>query len=228
MKKVIIITGANRGLGKAIADYALKDKEAIIISLSRSLNDDHKGISTNKLIFIKTDLAEPFSDVIFQTINKYITPDSILYFFSNAGVILPIDKIGAFELNAIETSLKVNVHYPVSLINFIIKSFSNYKIVLINITSGAGDNPVSHWSLYCAAKAYLKMFFRVLEEELNDTKNITLYSINPGVLDTDMQENIRKNIAPKQDYFISLKEENKLIKPDVAALRIFEEINYKL
>lgn len=226
MDKVIIITGANRGLGKALADQALEDEKAVVISLSRTLHEDHQGINGERLIFIKTDLSEPFSDAVFQNISNYIKPETSLYFFNNAGIILPIEKIGAFDPNAIDISIKVNVHYPVNVINYLLQHYSQNKIVLVNISSGAGENPVPHWSLYCSAKAYMKMFFRVLQEELTD--NIQLYSINPGVLDTDMQANIRKSEAPKQEYFQSLKNENKLIQPNVAALRIFEEINYKI
>lgn len=227
MDKVVIITGANRGLGKALADQALKDEKAMVISLSRTLHEDHQGIKGDRLVFIKTDLSEPFDDDVFQAVNNYIKPETSLYFFSNAGIILPIDKIGAFDSNAIDISMKVNVHYPVALINYLLQHYSRNRIVLVNISSGAGENPVPHWSLYCSSKAYMKMFFRVLQEELKGD-NIRLYSINPGVLDTDMQANIRKNEAPKQDYFQSLKDENKLIQPDVAALRIFEEIKYKI
>ena len=225
MNNVIIITGANKGLGKALVDLSLKDNNSIVISLSRSLHDDHQNISLNKLIFIKTDLSEPFSVSIFKNIDNHIKPETKIYFFSNAGIILPINKIGAFSTNEIDNSLKVNINYPINLINFLLKKYNHNKTILINISSGAGDNPIPHWSLYCSAKAYMKMFFRVLEQE-NPNDNLKLFSIDPGVMDTDMQESIRDSEAPKQDYFKSLKEDNKLIQPNVAALKIFEKISY--
>ena len=226
MKKIIIITGANRGLGKAIVDLGLKKENTVVISLSRSLHEEHKHITTDKLVFIRTDLSEPFSDVLFQEMNKCISSDSILYFFNNASIILPIAKIGSFNEENIETALKVNLQFPVNLINGLLNNFHENSKVLINITSGAGYNPVPYWSLYGASKAYMKMFFSVLREENKHNPRIQLYSIDPGVLDTEMQETIRKNTAPKQYYFKTLKEENRLIKPTDAAISIFEEINY--
>jgi benzil reductase ((S)-benzoin forming) len=226
MNKVIIITGANRGLGKALVDILLKDEEVIIISLSRSLHEVHKEISASKLVFIKTDLSEPFSDSIFDVIRKKINSDADLYFFNNASLILPIHKIGSFRELDIETSIKVNIQYPVNLINSLLRKFPKNKTVLVNISSGAGTNPIPFWSLYGSSKAYMKLFFRILEEENKENSTLSLYSIDPGVLDTGMQENIRDNVFPNQDYFKSLKEENKLIKPEDAALRIFNEINY--
>lgn len=226
MNKIIIITGANRGLGKALVDVALKDETALIISLSRSLHEEHKDISGAKLIFLKTDLSEPFSDSIFKIISKNISSESAFYFFNNASIILPIAKIGSFKGLDIETSIKVNVEYPVNLINSLLSQFPKNKTVLVNISSGAGNNPIPYWSLYGAAKAYMKLFFRVLEEENKENNKFSFYSLDPGVLDTGMQEHIRENTFPKQDYFKSLKEDNKLIQPEDAALRIFNEINY--
>lgn len=225
MKKIIIITGANRGLGKALVEVALKDENTLIFSISRSLHEDHKDINATKLVFIKTDLSEPFLNSILEIIQKSVNLDTTLYFFNNASIILPISNIGAFKEQEIETSIKVNVQYPVNLINSLLNQFPKNKMVLVNISSGAGINPIPYWSLYGASKAYMNLFFKVLEEE-NQEKNLRIFTINPGVLDTGMQESIRENDFPRQDYFKSLKEENKLIKPEVAALKIFNEINY--
>jgi benzil reductase ((S)-benzoin forming) len=228
MNKVIIITGANRGLGKALVDIVLRDEGAIVISLSRSLHEEHKEISASKLVFIKTDLSESFSESIFDIIGKHTHSDAALYFFNNASLILPIDKIGSFKELDIETSIKVNIQYPVNLINSLLSKFANNKTVLVNISSGAGTNPVPFWSLYGSAKAYMKLFFRILEEENKEKSTLSFYSIDPGVLDTGMQENIRDIVFPNQDYFKSLKEDNKLIRPEDAAQRIFNEINYSI
>ena len=228
MKKLIIITGANRGLGKALVDFVLKDEDATIVSLSRSIHEDHKKISETKLVFIKTDLSEHFSNSIISIIDKKVTADSEILFFNNASLILPIGKIGSIKEVEIETSIKVNIEFPVNLINSLLNQFPKNKTKLVNIYSGAGNNPISFWSLYGASKAYMKLFFRVLEEENKENADISLYSIDPGVIDTGMQKHIRENAFPKQDYFIALKEGNKLIKPKDAAQRIFNEINYSL
>lgn len=228
MKKIIIVTGANRGLGKALVDFALNDEEAIIVSLSRSLHEEHKDICSTKLVLIETDLSEAFSDTIFEIIDKNISTDVDLYFFNNASIILPIDKVGNFKELDIETSIKVNVQYPVNFINSFLNKFPKNKTKFVNISSGAGNNPVPYWSLYGAAKAYMKLFFKVLEQENINNIYTEFYSIDPGVLDTRMQESIRENTFPNQDYFRSLKEDNKLIKPEDAAQKIFNLINYSV
>lgn len=226
MKKIIIITGGNRGLGKALIDVTLKDENTFIVSLSRSIHEEHKEICDSKMFFIKTDLADPFLDSIFEIVTEKLDAETSVYFFNNASVIFPIDKIGSFKEFDIETSIKVNVNYPVSFINSLLRLFPKNKKVLVNISSGAGNRPIPYWSLYGAAKAYLKLFFMVLEEENKVDPLLSLHSIDPGVLDTRMQEDIRESTFPNQDYFKSLKQDNKLIQPDDAALSILYKINY--
>ena len=226
MDKIVIITGANRGLGKAIVDYAIKIKNVRVVSLSRSINDEHNNLTNDKFVFFKTDLSEDFHFTILNNLRQVIKPNSKIYFINNASVILPIEEIGNLNKDAISISIKVNIEFPVNLINMIIKNFANIQVEIINITSGAADNPVPYWSLYSASKAFMKMFFKVLMEEQKDNKKIIFHNIDPGVLDTDMQREIREKSAPRQDYFTSLKEENKLIKPIDAAAKIFEQINF--
>ncbi len=225
MQKIIIITGTNRGLGKALVDIALKEEDAFLVLVSRSIHEQHIGISKEKLLFIKTDLSEPFNDTFIEYLESILHTNNILYFINNASTIVPIKKIGTLNDIDISNSIAVNVHFPVSLINDLLKRFTKNKMILVNISSGAGKNPISHWSLYGAAKAYIDMFFKVLETE-NENNNFSFFSIDPGVIDTGMQEYIRAINFPNKDYFKSLKQDNKLIQPEIAALTILNKINF--
>lgn len=227
MKKIVIITGANRGLGKAFVDLVLKDTDTLVISLSRSLNEDHESFDSSKLVLVKTDLSKPFSHDISYVLDKFLKPETILYFINNAGVILPINKVGAFKEEEIAHSVLVNVQYPVNLINFILNKYSSNKIVLVNISSGAAINPVASWAMYGASKAFMQQFFNVLAEENKENNNLEIFQFNPGVMDTAMQNEIRSKEFSRQDYFKQLKEENKLILPEDAAEKILKEINYQ-
>lgn len=226
MKKVVVITGANRGLGKALADLALKDNKSIVVSLSRSLHPEQITQSKDKLLFLKTDLSEAFFSKTLNKIKQFIVPDSRLFVFSNAGIIGPISKAGNFTNSNIQRSLQINIAYPVSLVNYLLAQYPDNRIDFVNITSGAGNRPIAHWSLYGSSKAYMKFFFDVLSKESRDNENLKFHSIDPGVLNTSMQDEIRNSSFPDRKYFIALKNENKLISAETAALRIFEEIKY--
>jgi benzil reductase ((S)-benzoin forming) len=79
--------------------------------------------------------------------------------------------------------------------------------VLINISSGAGQKPVSGWSAYCASKAAVDMFTRVVATE---EPALSAWSVAPGVIDTDMQAAIRSTARedfPAIDRFLQLKED---------------------
>jgi|WetSurMetagenome_2_1015567.scaffolds.fasta_scaffold600789_1 benzil reductase ((S)-benzoin forming) len=228
MKKILIITGASRGLGKAIANLALKDKDTFVISLSRSRTGEEEPDSNTRsnYSFLETDLSESVSDKIIEAVREQLTNDSVIYFFNNAAVILPIDKIGNFRSEAIGYSLKVNIEYPVNLINKLMGAFIENKIVWVNISSGAAKNSIAHWALYCSSKAYMQMFFDVLSMENRENPKLEVYSLNPGVMDTRMQEEIRSHVFPKQDYFNMLKSENGLSQPGDVAKDILGKINF--
>jgi len=224
MKKIVVITGANKGLGKAFLDIILQEKETVVVSLSRELHEDHKKIKHNNLIVVPTDLSQPFSEDSLEILDQLMDGDSILYVFNNAGSIIPINKIGRFDITEINNSLAVNVHYPVQLVNSLLKRYPNQRMHIVNISSGAGHHPISHWSLYGAAKAYMSMFFKILEEE--NKGSIRVYNIDPGVLDTGMQKTIREHQFPKQNDFIALKSNQQLVDPADAAARILKEVNF--
>ena len=60
---------------------------------------------------------------------------------------------------------------------------------VINISSGTGTNPLSDMSVYCASKAGMNMFTRVvgLEQE-NAAHPVEIIAVNPGMVETDMQK----------------------------------------
>ena len=88
---------------------------------------------------------------------------------------------------------------------------------MINIGSGAGNSPIHSWSTYCTTKAAIDMLTGVIAEE--NHKNLTVFSVHPGVVDTNMQSEIR-NSNPKNfpllskftDYYVQDKlESNKIV-----------------
>jgi benzil reductase ((S)-benzoin forming) len=224
MRKIVVITGANKGLGKAFLDIILQDKETVVLSLSRELHEEHKKAKYKNLFLVPTDLSQPFSEDSLKKLDEFVAEDCVLYFFNNAGSIVPIKSIGTFSIPEINNSIAVNINFPVHLVNNLIKRFPKQRMSIVNISSGAGKTPISYWSLYGSAKAYMALFFNILKEE-NDS-NISVYNIDPGVLDTGMQKTIRENTFPKQSDFIALKSDQKLVDPADAAERILREVSF--
>ena len=87
---------------------------------------------------------------------------------------------------------------------------------IILTSSGAASNPYSTWGAYCASKAALKSLAQTLGAEERDVISV---SVIPGVIDTEMQANLRtKHISlldeKDQKKFIGAFKEGKLLRPE--------------
>ena len=222
--KAIIITGVSRGLGKAFFDI-LKDKEYYLICISRSFIDyQNKLAESDNIELIKFDLND-INDLTLKLNNAIILKKcdfDELIFINNAGVISSIGKVGNIDEKNIRKSININLVSPILISNYLSAFCSKNKIKfkIINISTGAADKPFEGWSIYCSTKSAAKMFFNVIEKE-ND--NVVVANIDPGVLNTSMQKEIRnadKSYFPLVDYFKNLGEKGELKEPSQVALNI--------
>lgn len=222
MKRVYIITGTSSGLGKSFVDILYIKEKTVIISISRKLHEDHIKISKKKLIHIPTDLSNCDVGILLKKINNLSIDNSEIIFINNAFAIQPIIKIEQLEKQQILDNLKTNIIFPVEFISSIIKNYKRHSIKIINITSGAASRPIENWSLYCSCKSFLNMFFKVLE--LENSNELKIYNIEPGVMDTKMQQVIRESDFPNNEYFVNLQYEKKLKSPTDVVYEILKKI----
>jgi len=213
MKKTVIITGANRGLGKAFVDVLIHDEDCFIISMSRSLSKEQKAYSSKRFCFLEMDLSK---DNVGEktTALKGLIGDETVYFINNASIIGPVVKIEDLDAAAIDTTLSVNVKSTILITTYILKNFKANPLTFVNISSGAANRAISNWSLYCSSKAFIQMFFNAAESEY---KQHRFFNINPGVMDTGMQKSLRDSDFPDVENFKNLQKEGQLKAPiDVA------------
>jgi benzil reductase ((S)-benzoin forming) len=152
MKKVFIITGANRGLGKALVDLLIKNNNYFIISISRNESEEQKKLSPLNYYFLNADLSN-------NNVNKKITilkeliKDEPIYFINNASIIEPIAKIEFLKEKDIDNTISVNIKSTILITKYLLDNFKEQKLNFINISSGAANKAISNWSLYCSSKA---------------------------------------------------------------------------
>jgi benzil reductase ((S)-benzoin forming) len=97
---------------------------------------------------------------------------------------------------------------------------------ILNLSSGSADNPLPGMGCYCAAKAGLDMFTRVMGlEQLKKPAPIRIASVWPGMIETEMQAEARKQ--PRESFesaglFIGAQESGMLAKPEYTASRLVE------
>ncbi len=212
------ITGTSRGLGKALAEHFLNAApNNCVIGISRSQGLEHKNYT-----HYAVDLGDPEMVREFHFPPHHDARQIVL--INNAGVIGMIRPAGKTSAGAIINNYNVNLIAPALLTNSFMKAYaeSNVKKIILNISSGAAKNPIEGWANYCSAKAGIDMLSRVIAEE---QKNAGAYpfrilSVEPGVVDTQMQEEIRS--ASPEDFrrlndFINYKIENQLAHPAIIA-----------
>lgn len=217
-KNFAIITGTSRGLGKALAISLLNDGYKVW-GLSRSSTIIHKDYE-----HIKMDLSN-ITAISKIALPKIPSPGKIIL-INNAGSLGLVKYIGMNDDEILANTIDVNLTAPILLTNKFLKTYSDLKAekIIINISSGAANNPVDGWGAYCSTKAGLDMFSKVtqLEQEILNS-GVRIFSIAPGIIDTAMQEQIRKTDEAnfiRRKTFIGYYENKELKPPGEIAKKI--------
>ncbi|MCR2820952.1 (S)-benzoin forming benzil reductase [Lederbergia panacisoli] len=232
---VYFITGASKGIGHALCKELLQENN-LIVCVARTKSEDliHLANERNsKLVFLEYDLANNsgLEGLMEEMIRHMSEQPQSLTLINNAGVIDPIGRTEDNDSGAIIKSIAVNLTAPMILTSAFIKQLHSYQIPkkVINISSGAGRNPYSGWSSYCAGKAGLDHYTRVVSEEQKSVPNgVKIISIAPGIIDTGMQGRIRE--SDKEDFelidrFVEYKKQGMLSSPENTAKKLIQVIH---
>ncbi len=219
---VIIVTGASRGIGAAIARRLLR-AQTTVVAVARTPIADHSAATDNrrtggKLFPISADIAEPSAceRVIEETMRTFGRLDALV---NNAGILEPLARLADADPDMWRRNLEVNLLGPFYLSRAAIPYLRKTKGRIVNISSGAARKTIQGWGAYCVAKAALTHFTRQLAAEEPD---LTAVALRPGVVDTAMQTLIRRAgpavMTPaKSAYFQALKDRGELLDPDIPA-----------
>ena len=213
MQKVALITGTGGGIGKAVAELLLAE-DYIVYGYSRTNKINHPNFN-----FTSIDLSDlsKVSTLVLPTINT----DEVLLINNAAtiGTIVPFDKK---QTNDIIQEYNLNLVAPTILCRKFITTYPDDKKLLINIGSGAANSSIPSWSTYCATKSGLDMLTQVIADEKH--KNLTVFSVHPGIVDTNMQKTIRETEAhlfPLLSKFTAYHNNNELETTTIAAQKLY-------
>jgi len=188
--KRVLVTGSSRGIGRAIAVRLANEGWNVAIHYAADAKDAHaveRVIGKKCVGMYQADLSQPSSAP--KLVAEAIKDGPLDAIVNNAGVYLPLDFLGsgdaAFNANWHRT-LAVNFESPVMLTRAACRHFANHgggKV--LNVCSRVGFRGESGAALYAASKAALINLTRSLAVELA-TKNISLFGIAPGWVETAM------------------------------------------
>ena len=145
---------------------------------------------------------------------------------NNAAMVPSIAPLSAMQVPEIADGLRVDLEAPMLLTSAFLRATQDWTAQrkVLNISSGLGRRAMASQALYCAAKAGMDHFTRcVALEEAGRRNGAKVCSLAPGVIDTDMQVQLRSADAsrfPDIGNFIGLKEKGLLTSPADAAARV--------
>ncbi len=121
---------------------------------------------------------------------RWVGPAGILV--NNAGVLDPIGPLAESDGAAWLRNIAINVGGTYLVTRTVLPGMIDRGAGrIVNISSGAADHASAGWSAYCAAKAAVDQLSRALALEI-DGSGVSVCAFHPGLLDTGMQERIRR------------------------------------
>ena len=230
MEEVLVITGGSKGIGRGIIAAYLSNATSVF-SIARTVNTEltNNGVTQIALDLTQTNLLEATLINIFNLLDKAKLRKITL--INNAGTLGTIAPLDELKPDIIEKTITLNTTVPFILSSLFINYFKDWEVEksIINITSGAALKPYFGWSVYCSSKAAINMLTQTIATEQADAKyTVKALAIAPGVVDTNMQTEIRqsnKSNFKDIERFITLKEDGALNDAVTVGKKIFEMDN---
>lgn len=206
--KTCIITGASRGIGRAIAiTLSQRDDIANIVLLARSregLDETVKLMNPNKNIY-----ADSIDLTNYEHVEKKVA--AIGKEFGTIDLLLNVQ--GYAEPKSLlettvdnwETTYKVNVHSVFLLTREVVKYMKKAGGKILNVASTAGSSSRPGWLAYASSKAAIISMSQTLSDELMEY-GIKVYCVSPGRCATEL----RRTLAPDED-------QSKIMQPEQVA-----------
>jgi NAD(P)-dependent dehydrogenase (short-subunit alcohol dehydrogenase family) len=191
--KTTVVTGAGRGLGKAIATlFAQAGASSIFVVRDREAGEQivgglkERGLKADVGVADVTE-AEQITMLVLDLMQRYKTIDVLV---NNAGVLFDEDqamRASHFDPLVLQKTIDVNLLGPIRMCDAFVPYMPEGGRI-INVSSGLGQfdgESDGHDPAYSISKAGLNMFTQLLAADLRDRK-IMVDALDPGWVRTDM------------------------------------------
>lgn len=205
MSRIALITGSSRGLGAGIArEFAELGYQLALCSRSKPALDPCHDVLTAQFDIRDDAALRRFGE---EAIDHFGRID---LWINNAGLLEPIQPLRDCDLSEWWELMEVNVRAVAHGSQIFARHVRDREGegVLVNISSGAAHHGYAGWTAYCASKAAVDLLSEALQIEEREA-GLRVYSVAPGVIDTDMQTLIRSRSEddfPEVAKFHELKE----------------------
>ncbi|KAL8804470.1 MAG: hypothetical protein Q9223_000896 [Gallowayella weberi] len=197
--KVIIVTGASRGIGLALSTFLLQEPQSaklVVIARSKQALEDLQSQYPNDQVQVLAGDLSDFSlgqKAVDIAISKWGKLDGMVL---NHGVLGPVDRIANNDPKDWRSCFDVNLFSSIAFVTAALPHLRKSKGRIVFTSSGAASKHFTGWGAYGCSKAAIEHLAVALPVEEPD---VIFVSVKPGVVDTEMQRQVRTDHASTQD-----------------------------
>jgi NAD(P)-dependent dehydrogenase (short-subunit alcohol dehydrogenase family) len=214
--RTAVITGASRGLGAALAEsFAARGMRLAVCSRTEPALAEADDVLVERVDVRDEKAVDDFAARVEQRFGN------IDLWINNAGILEPIQPLRELRVDDFRRHIDINLTGLFLGTRAYVRHLHRRggEGVLINISSGAAWHGYAGWTAYCAGKAGVERLTECvqLEEEAN---GLRAYAVAPGVIDTDMQRQIRActpDVFPELERFLEMKRDDSFNTPSFVA-----------
>jgi 3-oxoacyl-[acyl-carrier protein] reductase len=187
MEKSAIVTGASRGIGRAVAKRLAKDGFAVVVNYVSNTAEAEEAVAEIKknrgeAIAIKADVGNPadVEQLFAQTLKRFGSVDVVV---NNSGI-MPLSPIGKGDVEAFDKVIATNLRGT-----FLVFARAAQHISaggrIVAFSSSVLTKSFPSYGPYIASKAGVEGLVHVLANELRG-RNVTVNAVAPGPIATEL------------------------------------------
>ncbi len=187
---VAIVTGAGRGLGRAVALRFAREGARIVICSRTPKDVETVAIEIRReggeVLALKADVSQErdVDRLVAMTLGTFSKIDVLV---NNAGVLTPKAPIDRVKVTDWETTMAVNLRGPFLCIRAVLPHLRTQRSgSIINVSSGAGKRPAPLWGPYAVSKFGIEGLTALVAEEAR-ADGVRANAVNPGGTRTTMR-----------------------------------------
>lgn len=184
--KVIVVTGASRGLGAGLAERFAELGASLGVCARHEPRAPRGAPSLTGAVDV-TDAA--LVDRFAEAVSRSLGPIDL--WVNNAGILGPVGPQRGHDAADVDAALRINVGGVANGTRAFTRrarAWPPARRVLVNVSSGAGRSPYEGWAVYGATKAAVDQYTRTVAIE---EPGVLCHAVAPGVVETAMQEAVR-------------------------------------
>ena len=192
--KVILITGANKGIGKTLSlEFSKMGVNIVLLGRNEesldSVYDEIITTTSTKPLIIKCDLSDidnkSAKQINDEIMGVYGRLDGVIF---NAAKLGKMSTIEDYEEDIWKEVFNINLHSAFIISKEVLpalKAAPNGRIIFTS--SGVAEVGKAFWGAYSASKFAVKGLAEILRDELYTTSNIKVFNYDPGKTRTSMR-----------------------------------------